>query len=183
MASELVTQSYVPPELALDEYHPHNTAFFKAQRQLKQVLAAAALNMKKSHVEIAKLAMRGHKHVDMAAELGLAPSSVSTILRRDDVRKLIETMAFLNALNEGPTIELRKRKLWEIALDNQDTDPKTSISAIGEMNRMDGIGRPNANVQADLGNGVVIKMSFGPPPPNQPPTQHPIKDVTPVDGD
>lgn len=166
--SLLPPREYLPPEQVLDEYHPHNSEFFRQQQQLKFNIRHIGLGMKPYHIQAVKLHLRGEKNVDIAAELGLTPNTVSQILARQDVRNLKAAMLQLNALNDGPSIEHRKNKLWQIAVNNEAADPKTSISAIAEMNKMDGIGK-DASIKINPGDkGVVFNMNFGPPLPPQP---------------
>jgi hypothetical protein len=66
---------------------------------------------------------------------------------------------YLQQLREGPNLEQRKRTLWEITQDNQHDEPKTSISAIQEMNRMDGIGKDtkDTKIEVTINNQLLPK--------------------------
>ena len=45
------------------------------------------------------------------------------------------------------TIAHRKNILYQILVDNQETDPRVAITCIQEMNKMDGVGKEDLNKQ------------------------------------
>lgn len=147
---ELVPYEALPPEATLDKYHPNNHDFFRQCESIKRMMVAQAREMKATHVQVAKLLVKGAPHKDIAEQINVVPATVSQIKAREDVQKLIALVHHMNALYEGPTMEHRKRMLYEIALDMQRAEPKTSISAIQEMNRMDGVGKDNKDTTITL---------------------------------
>ena len=138
------------PETALDPYHPNNTTFYQQQNTFKRLIVAQSTKMQANHVKVAKGVMRAVKNKDLALELKLAEGTVSSIKNRDDVKELINLLYHLQALHEGPSIESRKRLLFEITIDNKESEPKTSIAAIQEMNRMDGVGREKLDTAINI---------------------------------
>lgn len=143
-------QEYLPPEILLDDYHPANTQYFQNLRLLEHALVAASQDAGANYTTIAKMHMRGMKNVDIAKELKMSQNGICTILKRPKVKKITAQLFYLQQLREGPNIEQRKRTLWEICQDCQAMDPKTSIAAIQEMNRMDGVGKDTADRKIEI---------------------------------
>ena len=141
MSDHPVEYEYIDPSFQLDPYHPANESYFRTEQALKRAIVDQSLKCRQRHVEIAKLRVRGLNIADIAEQASCHPQTVGHILKRPEVKELIELLHHLSLHLEGPSIELRKRKLWEMAIDNQQDEPKTAISAIQEMNRMDGVGK------------------------------------------
>lgn len=64
------------------------------------------------------------------------PQTVGKILKSDDAKRLKGLLIEYRNINQGVTAIQRESLLWRIALSNEELDPKTSISAIAEINRM-----------------------------------------------
>jgi hypothetical protein len=58
-------------------------------------------------------------------------------LRKPALEQLIHYFVHLAIVQDGPNRLLRRNMLWRIAVDNEKTDPKESIKALAEMNRME----------------------------------------------
>lgn len=142
--------TYQPPEELADEYHPANTEFFRHLRHAERHLTNAAKKCKENHVIVAKLRFQGRSNVDIAEQIKVKPATVAQIANRDDVKELIGLMQHLSMLRDGPNHEHKKRFLWEIAVDSKELDPKTSISAVQEMNRMDGVGKEKHDTKIEV---------------------------------
>lgn len=156
--------SYAPPELLVDRYHPSNSAFFAEQKKLRLLISAKCSQMIAWHVQAVKMRLLGRSNIEIAEELGHAPATVSGVISSDKGKELLTLLHHMQQLNEGPSIDHRKRFLWEIAMDARESgeakDLNISIAAIKEMNRMDGVGNPNTqnNPQVTL----VINQSLLP---------------------
>mgnify|MGYP003647305315 CR=1 FL=1 len=138
------------PEMALDKHHPNNAEFYRQQNTFKRLIVMQSMKMKDSHVQIAKLLIKGNTNVKIAADLKLHLQTISNVKARDDVKEMVSLLHHLAILNEGPSIEHRKRILYEITVDSQELEPKTSIAAIQEMNRMDGVGREKIDTAINI---------------------------------
>lgn len=138
------------PELILDKHHPDNHEFFRQQRSLQRLIVHTSSKMKSRHIEVAKRLLKGERNTDIEEQMGLPPGSVSRMKGRKDVNELIGLLRHLQALHEGPSVELRKRMLYEIAVDNQQLEPKVSIAAVQEMNRMDGVGKEKTDTSINI---------------------------------
>lgn len=147
---ELVEYKYLPPEVLMDEYHPSNTTYFKNLKHLERALVAASQNAGMKYTAIAKLHHRGRTNVAIAEEMQMQPGTISTILRKSKVIDILTLLTHLTQLRDGPNIDHRKRMLWEIAQDNQQLEPKTTIAAIAEMNKIDGIGKDKQDTKVEI---------------------------------
>jgi predicted transcriptional regulator len=129
---------YLPPELLLDTHHPANADYMKNLNSVKRAVVARTMSMTPKHVDIVKRRLAGVKNVNIAKELSITASAVSTILKRKDAQELRALLQHFNMAVDGPNDAHRRRVLWEIAMDNQQLEPKVSISSIVEINKMNG---------------------------------------------
>lgn len=141
---------YIDPSLLLDEYHPANSEFFKKGSSIQHAVVAQSGLMRPTHVEVVKLHVKGLNNVDVAGQVDRNAVTVGSILRRPDAKHLIELLRHYSLHLEGPSFEHRKRTLWEIAVDSQDTEPNVAIRAIHEMNHMDGIGNEKNDPKVEI---------------------------------
>ena len=153
----LTSANYLPPELLADKHHPSNSEFFRNLRSVELAMVDAAQKAGDRDTQIAKMHHRGMRNIDIAEELGIHAGTVCIALRRPETQKVLWLAQYLTMLREGPTLEHRKRTLWEMANENQQSDPKVSIAAIQEMNRMDGVGkeRPDTKIEVII-NGSLL---------------------------
>lgn len=131
----------LPIELVIDKYHPSNTDYMKNVNHLKRLIVAQESQCKPIHTEIAKRHIKNESNQNIADNLSISPSMVHNTLKRTEIIDLIDALQHLSILFEGPTLQLRKRELWEIHVDNKHDDPRVAISAIKEINSMEGVGR------------------------------------------
>lgn len=143
-------QKYLPPEILLDSYHPANQQYFQNIHNLERALVAASQDAGAKYTTIAKLHHRGMRNKDIAEEVGCHATTVSNALKSDKVKKINTLLFYLANLRDGPNLEQRKRTLWEIAVDSKELDPKTSIAAVQEMNRMDGVGKEKHDTKIEV---------------------------------
>jgi hypothetical protein len=155
--NNLTTANYLPPELLADEHHPSNSEYFRNMRSVERAMVDASQKAGSRDTQIAKMHHRGMKNKDIAEEMSLHPVTVSKAIRSPGAQKVLWLAQYLTMLREGPTLEHRKRTLWEMANQNQQTDPKVSISAIQEMNRMDGVGkdRPDTKIEVTINSQLL----------------------------
>ncbi len=132
----------LPIEQQIDPYHPDNQEFMKQVKSIQRVIVADAAVCRPKHVEVAKLKVMGKNQAETAEIVGLTPATVSRVLATRDVTQLITSLRYLSTLYEGPSMEQRKRFLWEIAVDSKNNDPRVAIQAIKELNNIDGVGSP-----------------------------------------
>ena len=138
--SQEITESeyYLPEEIQLDEYHPDNHIFMEDIKSIQRAIVAQSATMKPWHVEAVKLRMSKMTNKEIAVQLDHSDGGVSQALNSPSAVQLRKMLDHHATLLAGPNAALRNRILWEIVVDNQDDEPKVAISAIQEMNKMDG---------------------------------------------
>jgi len=125
------------PEVDDNPYHPANDAYNKDVQHVQSIVMATQRMMKPKHVQIAKMHFAGRRGVDIAEEVNVTPNSVSTVLKRADVKKLLSLLIYIQAAMEGPSAAHRKAILYRIVVDNEKNSPKTALQAIAELNKME----------------------------------------------
>jgi hypothetical protein len=135
----------LPVEVELDIYHPSNQPFIKTENAIKRVVVDQSVRMKPNHVKIAKMHLRGNTRQEMIDETGLKSSYISVVLGRPDVSELLRTLTHLDQHHEGINLRIRKAMLTEIAIDAKKDDPRLSVTAIQELNRIEGVYNTESN--------------------------------------
>lgn len=148
--SSLIDAPAIPIEHQIDKYHPDNQNFMQLVQQNKRLIVHHTAMCRPAHVEILKLHIKGRSSADIAEHLNRSASNIWVVLHRPEIRDLKQSLTHLAALYEGPSIEQRKRHLWEIAIDNKDDDPRVSIQAIKEMNLIDGVGKEKQDTKVEI---------------------------------
>ncbi len=123
-------------DLDNSEFNPANDAYIAMTKHLQGRLTAQARVMRPSHVAIAKLIESGMRNKDIAVRVRQTPGSISTIKNSAQVKELIRLMNKYSSLIAGATQAMRDAMLYRIAVRNEISDPKVSISAIAEMNKL-----------------------------------------------
>lgn len=125
-------------EVELDDsiYNPANDEFRRVTQSLLRDMRHTAAKMLPRHAIVAKMSLSGLSNVDIAKKTHMHPQTVGKILKSDDAKRLKGLLIEYRNINQGVTAIQRESLLWRIALSNEELDPKTSISAIAEINRM-----------------------------------------------
>ena len=95
-----------------------------------------SLKMRPRHAMMVKVNMAEDNYAQTARRLKTTPSTVSKVCRSPDGIKLRQLLTHHNQLIAGVSAIEREQLLWRIALNNEDINPRTSISAIAEINKM-----------------------------------------------
>ncbi len=127
---------YLPPDLLLDMTHPATSVYMSNVAMLKRRILEQSCGMSPLHIEVAKLAHKGMKHVKIADRVEVVASTVGNILKRPQTRRLSALMQHLSMAIDGPRESQRKFELWSMFLDNKKDDPRVAISAMAEYNKM-----------------------------------------------
>ena len=143
-------KSYRPVSEIVDHYHPMNSEFHRQSDEIKNSMVDLQMQMSNRDVKAVKLASKGMPNKQIAAEIGVCGLTVSKMMKKKDPIRLLSLIRHLSALHEGPSAEHRKRVLWEITVENKLGEPRTAISAIAEMNKMDGIGKEKADTNINI---------------------------------
>ena len=140
------------PELEADPYHPQNDHFYQQTEQVKRSIVAHQRNMKPLHVEITKMYFQGTKQAKIAEVLDITPTTVSNVIKRDDVQRLKGLLHYYQMSIDGPSVAHRKAILNRIIVDNEKKAPKVATAAIAELNKMD---VQQHNIEADSGGPQI----------------------------
>lgn len=150
-------------EVEENPYHPHNDAYHKEIKHLQNIIMVTQREMRPQHVAVAKMHFAGRANVDIAKELDYTPNTISNILHREDVQKLLTLLNYVDAAMSGPTSAHRRAVLTRIMVDNENKNPKIALQAIAEMNKMDM--NQHAIDTGDLGHQptqVIINQNYFP---------------------
>jgi hypothetical protein len=145
-----MTEVIVPIEHQIDKYHPDNQEFMQLVRQNKRLIVHHTAMCRPNHVEILKLHIKGRTQADIAEHMNRSPGNIWAVLKRPEIQDLKQSLSHLAVLYEGPSLEMRKRHLWEICVDNKRDDPRVSIQALKEMNSMDGVGKEKTEQKIEI---------------------------------
>lgn len=151
---------HLPPEMLLDVHHPANADYMKNVNSIKRTIVARTMTMDPKHVDIVKRKINGNRHVDIAEAVGRTPVNVGKVLKRKDAQELRALLEHFNMVIDGPNDAHRRRMLWEIAVDNQQMEPKVSISSIVEINKMNGtynVAAKDTAINITINNALLPK--------------------------
>ncbi len=160
--ANLPAYQYIDPDLLVDPHHPHNQKFFNTQQRLQRLLVAIQAKMTPKHVEIVKLHHRSLSAKEIADRVGRKHLTIYSVLKRPDAQELLEYLRYYDGHMDGPSVQHRKSWINDIIVDNIEDDPRVALSAIAELNKMDGVYQkdeaPQINItinQTDLPRGVL----------------------------
>ena len=142
----------LPPELMLDPHHPSADEYVKKAQNVQRMIVATSNLLKPSQVAAIKMAYKGASTKDIAAELSVHAQTVGNWLRSENGKKLRALLTYYQSTVDGPNVAQRTNMLWRIAHTNEEDNPKVTISAVAEMNKMDNV---TAEKQASLTSTTV----------------------------
>lgn len=146
---EGINTDLLPPEYLLDSDSPANDQYLRQIEDIKRLIVAQSAIMRPTQIEIVKKRHLGKRTKDIAVEVELTPISVSRSMKDPKAQRLLALLSHLSLMMDGPREAQRKNILCRIALRNELIDPRVSISAIAEINKMSHQGQ----VLAKGGNG------------------------------
>lgn len=130
------SREMIPEAIRADDYYAANDQSVQQEYRIKEEIAALAQDMEPWQVQVARLYARGESQNSIAKHLKKAQESISKALKTLPVQQLTHYYVHLQIYQDGPNEALRKKMLWRIAVDNEKADPKESIKALAELNRM-----------------------------------------------
>lgn len=131
------------PELDESVYNPANDEFKRTLNSLKVQIRQMALAMRPRHAMMVKINLAEDSYAKTAQRLKTTAQTVSRVCNSPDGIKLKQLLIHHNQLISGVSAIEREQILWRIALNNEEINPRTSVSAIAEINKM------KADTQAD----------------------------------
>ena len=159
----------MPPELLVDKNNPANDTYYQSLRGLRSLAVAQATRMRPMHVQVVRLHQQGVRSVEISKKLQVTQATVSRTLKRFDSRELLQILQHLAHLTEGPNLEVRRNMLWRIAHQNESMEPNTAISALKELNKLDGAypeqtQQLNQNLTITINQNLFPKTDLDAPP-------------------
>lgn len=129
---------HITADLPIDEYHPSNQQYMSDLAQIRRAIVSVTVNMTPWHVEAVKSRLVGNTNEEIAIQHKVTPQSVSRALSGDKAKELKALLQHYQVSIDGPAEAQRRRMLWEIAVDNQDVEPRVAIASLTELNKMAG---------------------------------------------
>lgn len=161
MSTELIiteiNPELTPRDLVNDAYYIGNDHFIKQQIAVNQEIQEHIQEMEPLESKVAKLYSQGKAIGQIAKEVGKRRQAIDEIVKTMPVKHLVHLYQCLELHRDGPNEIVRKQMLWRIAVNNQEIDPKESIKALAELNKMAAPkgGTAGGAVQIIINNAVM----------------------------
>jgi len=126
----------LPVDLEDSVYNPHKDEFKRTLLNVRAHIRVIALSMPPRTAQLVRSYHNVQNYTKVAERYRVNPQTVTRHVKSPKGVKLLSLLTLFNELTSGATAIERQQLLWRIALNNEDIDPKTSISAIAEINRM-----------------------------------------------
>ena len=133
---EGINTDLLPPEYLLDSDSPANDQYLRQIESIKRLIVSQSALLRPTQIEIVKKRHLGKRTKDIAVEVDMSPISVSRNLKEPQAQRLLALLSHLSLMMDGPREAQRKNLLYRIAARNELIDPRVSISAIAEINKM-----------------------------------------------
>lgn len=153
---EGINTDFLPPECLLDSDNPANDQYLRQIEALKRLIVAQSALLRPTQIEIVKRRHLGKRTKDIADEVEMSPVSVSRNLKDPKAQRLLALLSHLSLMMDGPREAQRINLLSRIANRNELIDPRVSIAAISEINKMNHQGKVLANGGGGASNVVQI---------------------------
>jgi hypothetical protein len=125
------------PDIEENEFHPMNDQFNQELRHIQRMVMSHQRTMTPRHVKVVKMRFAGMKTAKIAEQSGYAPATVTQITSRDDCKRLLGLLNYVESAMLGPSASHRTAMLYRIAVRNEEKDPKVTLQAVAEMNKME----------------------------------------------
>jgi FixJ family two-component response regulator len=136
MAETLPDNYLQDPEEFLAAHHPANDAYIQSVNHIQRRLITASKLLRHKQVQILKAVFTGKNYAEVARQLGTSSQTVSKLVNSPQGNDLLQLMQYHQMLLEGANTAQRRNMLWRIAVAEEKIDPKTSIKAVAELNKM-----------------------------------------------
>lgn len=124
------------PSDYLDEHHPENDQYMKSVEHIQRQIMYVNKQLRPKQVQILKTVFSGVNYTNTAKEHGTTLPTVSRLVKSTNGERLLSLLHYHLKLIEGPNEAQRRSMLWRIAAREEVNNPKTSIAALGELNKM-----------------------------------------------
>ena len=149
----------LPPELLLDPDHPDNDRFFDSLAHINRAVRDAAAKLRPIQKHAALLYRQGLNYTEISKKLDVTPTSISKWMNDPTAKRFLSVMDHHQRMRDGPNFDHRKAILYRIALEQEKSQPKTTIAAIQEINKMSGVYADNASGGINAGGDINISIN------------------------
>jgi len=148
----------LPPELLLDPAHPANDGYIRSTEEIKRLMLTVSSRLKPRTVRIVKLRHQGIPATEVARMLDITPATVSKNMHTPDAKRLTALLGYYGSMVAGPHIAQRNNMLWRIAKANEHDQPRVTISAIAELNKVE-IALKESNASSDQQKAPIVVIN------------------------
>ena len=153
---QFLNHELLPPEVLMDASHPANDEYLRTLQHHQRMIVALSQKMTPKHVIMIKRRHSGEPVHEIAQALKVNKNTVSKICNSEIGQQLAAMLRFYQLGIEGPNVAQRKNMLWRIAIDNERDEPRVSIAATAELNRMDN--EAHARINPSAGNTTIAPV-------------------------
>lgn len=155
MGEMTLERGMMPECLREDRCFPGNSKYeVRVESVKREILDLAKLIEIPWHVEFSRRYAYGESMTAICKDLNRSKKTGARILKTWNIQQLVQYYASLKEVEEGPSKSIRKDMLYEVAINNQAKDPKETIKAIAEMNKMD-----QENIGSGGGKAIEIHIT------------------------
>ena len=137
-------EEHLPVEMLVNPDHPSNEQFYADLAHIKRAVIAAQNKLRPMQRHAVLLHRQGLNNTEVAKKIDTTPVTVGKWLKSKEAVRYQAVMDHHQQMLDGPQFDHRKNILYRIALEQMKSQPKTSISAIQEINKMSGVYAENA---------------------------------------
>ena len=130
---------HLPVEMLLNPEHPSNEQFYQDLAHIKRAVIAAQNRLRPMQRHAVLLHRQGLNYTEVAKKIDTTAITVSKWIKSKEAVRYQATMDHHQQMLDGPQFDHRKNILYRIAMEQMKSQPKTSISAIQEINKMSGV--------------------------------------------
>ena len=131
----------IPLELRANPHHPSADKYIQQLKEIQQAIVLVSSEMTPKTTQVIKRWHKCETKTQITKEMNSSQSFVSKAIASPMGKKLLALLSFYQEALDGPVEAQRRAMLWRIAHDTEERAPKTSISAIVELNRMADMGK------------------------------------------
>jgi hypothetical protein len=130
------SREMMPQSLEHNIYYAGNDPSVQAEFRLKQEIIEHVKDMQPWQIELARRLSTGEPKTSIYKTILKDHSVADAFLRTGPGRTLVNYYVHLRILEDGLPMKVRKAMLERIAIDNEKQNPKESIRAIAELNKI-----------------------------------------------
>tara|TARA_R110000796_G_scaffold52744_1_gene124199 strand:- start:13073 stop:13642 length:570 start_codon:yes stop_codon:yes gene_type:complete len=151
---DIVDDNFQDPADFLDRHHPENDQYMKSIEHVQSKIMFLTTMLREKQINILKSVFSGENYTQAGKRHGSVAATVSKLVKSHYGQQLLNMLQYHRQLVEGPNEALRRNMLFRIAQNAEEYDPRTSIKAIGELNKMHHqsqlLANPNAGGQQTI---------------------------------